>query len=196
MKEFSLLKKFNWELASQPIVEQCTEQPYRTSIYDVYPFPVTPIMVPTCTKVIDTPAFPTAFAVGSLVGYKIGGAYDLGTANNTFIIQYIGTVETTDASSLFIFPYKTSGSVVTNPSWPGPTPIVSTFANGASVSDSSDNLIPAELMSIAFDQYSASGADMYLIASSSTAVDRINGTAAFEFEFLVPVSTNLKFNLY
>jgi hypothetical protein len=196
MNEFKLPLKYNWELASKPIVETCTEQPVRTGIYDLYPFPVTPAMVSTCTKIIDTPAFPTMFPVGSLVGHKVVGAYDLAADGSTFIIEYIGTVETTDGSNLYLYPDKTSGSVTAYPSWPGPSPVISAFANGASVSDNLDALVPAELMNIAVDQYAADAVDLYIVVASSTADTSLTGFAAFEFEFLVPEATNIKFTLY
>jgi len=168
---------------------------YKTGIYDIYPFPVTPSMIKGSTKVIDTPATPTMFPY-NLESYKVGGVYELGSANDTFIIEYIGTVETTDGSSLYIYPFKTTGTVTCSPSWPGPSPVISSFANGASVADDDDNLVPAELMNIAIDQYAPDAADLYLIAASNTAVDIIYGDAAFEFEFLVVEGTPLKFTLY
>ena len=168
---------------------------YRTGIYDIYPFPVTPSMIKGNTKVIDTPAYPTMFPF-NLESYKVGGVYELGSADDTFIVEYIGTVETTDGSFLEVFPFKTTGTVTSSPSWPGPSPVISSFANGASVTDDVDDLVPAELMFIAIDQYAPDGADMFLIAASSTAVDNINGDAAFEFEFLTIEGTPLKFTLY
>jgi len=170
---------------------------YRTGIYDIYPFPVTPSMIKGSTKVIDTPGYPapTMFPF-NLESYKVGGVYELGSANDTFIIEYIGTVETTDGSFLYTYPFKTTGTVTCSPSWPGPSPVISSFANGASVTDDVDDLVPAELMNIAIDQYAPDAADLYLIAASNTAVDNINGDAAFEFEFLVVEGTPLKFTLY
>jgi hypothetical protein len=195
MNEFKLPLKYNWQLASKPIVEICTEQPIRTGIFDIYPFPVTPAMVSTCTKIIDTPASPSFFPF-NLEGHKVVGAYDLSADGSTFIIQYIGTVETTDGSNLYLYPDKTSGSVTTYPSWPGPSPVISAFANGASVSDDVDALVPAELMNIAVNLFSANGADLYLVVSSSTADTSLYGEVAFEFEFLTIEGQSLKFTLY
>jgi len=168
---------------------------YKTGIYDQYPFPVTPYMIPTSTKIEDTPAAPT-FYQGNLVGYKVAGVYELGSANDTFIIEYLGTVETTDGSYLSIFPWQTSGTVTSTPNAPMPTPIVCAFANGASISDDNDDLVPAEIMTIAIDQYAPDGADIYLVAVSQTAVYKIYGDASFNFEFLTVEGTPLKFTLY
>lgn len=195
MNEFKLPLKYNWELASKPIVDVCTEQPIRTGIYDVYPFPVTPTMVSTCTKIIDTPAFPTMYPY-NWVGHKVVGTYDLAADGSTFIIQYIGTIETTDGSFLYLYPSKTLGSVTTFPSWPGPSPVVSAFANGASVTDNTGALISAELMNIAIDQFSPTGADLYLVVSASSGDASLVGQAAFEFEFVAMEGQPLMFNLY
>ena len=178
------------------VASGCTaNNTYKTGIFDQWPFVVTPAMIKTCTRIQDTPAYPTFFAA-NLEGYKIGGIYELGSANSTFIVEYLGTIETTDGSYLNIFPWKTSGTVSTYPNAPLPTPVVSAFANNASVTDDNGDLVPAELMTIAIDQYSPNGADVYLIATSSTAIATINGEAAFEFEFLTTEDTSLSFTIY
>lgn len=168
---------------------------FKTGIYDMYPFPVTPSMLPTCTKIEDTPGFPTMFAA-NLVGYKVSGVYELDSANSTTIVEYLGTIETTDGSNLNMFPWKTSGTVTSSPNGPFPTPIVCAFANGATIEDDNGDAVPAELMTIAIDQYSFDGADLYLVAASSTAVDTILGDASFEYEFLTIEGTPIKFTIY
>lgn len=168
---------------------------FKTGIYDMYPFPITPSMIPTSTRIEDTPAAPTFFAA-NLVGNKITGTYQLGSANDTVIVEYIGTIETTDGSYLDMFPWKTSGTVSSSPYTPYPTPIVCAFANGASVADDNGNLVPAELMTIAIDQYAPDGADVYLVAASSTAVYGIYGDATFEYEFLTVEGTPIQFTIY
>lgn len=195
MNEFKLPLKFNWQLASQPIAETpCTEQPIETGIYDVYPWPVTPTMVPTCTKVIDTPAFPTMFAA-NLVGYKVSGTYDL-SENSTFVVEYIGTVENVNGNTLFGLPWKTSGSVGAFVNVPFPSPLISAFANGATIADDNNDPVPAELMTIAVDFYAADAADLYLIVASNTAFDAMYATISFENEFLDIKGETLKFTIY
>lgn len=168
---------------------------YRAGIFDQYPFYVTPSMIPTCTKVEDTPAFPTFFA-SNLVGYKVGGAYDLNSQGDTVVVEYLGTVESTDGASLFLFPFKTSGTVTAYVNVPFPSPFVSTFANGAIVEDENGDAKPAEIMTIALYQYSPIAADIYLVATSATAFGQIYGDAAFEFEFLIPEGREIKFTIY
>jgi hypothetical protein len=194
MKEFSLLKKFNWQLASQPIAEQCTEQPIRTGIYDNYPWTVTPTMLPTCTNIIDTPAFPTMFAA-NLVGYKVSGTYDL-NENNTFVVEYIGTVENVNGNNIFGLPWKTSGSVGAFINVPFPSPFVGAFANGATIADGNGDAVPAELMTIAVDFYAPDAADLYLVVASNTAIDAMYATISFENEFLDIEGETLKFTIY
>lgn len=168
---------------------------YKTGVYADYPFYITPSMVPTYTTVqqVENGMFPME---EKLVGYKIGGSYDLSSAEDTYIIKYIGTIETTDNSYLYLYPFKVSGSVACYPNWPGPTPIISNFANGASVHDDNGDLVPAELMNISIDQYDFNAADLFLVISSSTAVNMINGDVTFEFEFQAIDGQQLKFTLY
>jgi hypothetical protein len=196
MNEFKLLPKiFNWQKWRDPIVETpCTEQPLKTGIYDDYPFIVTPTMVSTCTKVIDTPAFPTLFAA-NLVGYKVAGTYDL-YENSTILVEYIGTVENVNGNNLFGLPYKTSGSVGAFVNVPFPSPFVSAFANGATIADDNTDAVPAELMTVAIDFYAPGAADLYLVIASSTAVDAMYATISFEFEFLDIEGETLKFTIY
>ena len=194
MNEYKLPKIFNWQLWHNKIAEICTEQPLKTGIYDDYPWAVTPTMVPTCTKVIDTPAFPTAFAA-NLVGYKVSGTYDL-NENNTFVVEYIGTVENVNGNNIFGLPWKTSGSVGAFVNVPFPSPFVGAFANGATIADDNEDAVPAELMTIAIDFYAPDAADLYLVVASNTAVDAMYATISFENEFLDIEGETLKFTIY
>jgi len=195
MNEFKLPLKFNWQLASQPIAETpCTEQPIRTGIYDNYPWPITPVMLPTCTRVKDYPVFPTSLAV-NLVGYKVQGTYDL-QVNDTVVVEYIGTVENVNGNYLFGLPWKTVGSVGAFVNVPFPSPFVGAFANGATIEDDNGDAVPAELMTIAVDFYAPSAADLYLVIASNTAVDAMYATVSFENEFLDIEGETLKFTIY
>lgn len=167
---------------------------YRTGIFDLFPFYVTPSMIPTCTRVEDTPAFPTLFA-SNLVGYKIGGAYDL-NEDDTVVVEYLGTVESTDGASLFLLPFKSTGTATAYVNVPFPSPFVSAFANGAIIQDDNGDAKPAEIMTIALDQFSPIALDIYIVASSATAVDRMSAEVAFEFEFLIPEGREIKFTIY
>lgn len=164
---------------------------YKTGIFDQYPWIITPSMIKTCTRIEDTPAFPTAFAA-NLVGQKIGGSYDL-IADNS-IVEYIGTIQCLDG--IFALPWKTSGSVISN----GLTPsaLASAFANGALVTDDNSGArIPAEYMTIALDNYSPTEIDLYLVIDASTAgIDGIDAEVSFEYEFLSIEGTETNFIIY
>jgi hypothetical protein len=166
----------------------------KTGIYDDFPWIITPVMLPTCTRVEDTPAFPTAFAA-NLVGYKVQGSYDL-NENDTVVVEYIGTVENVDGNNLFELPWKTAGSVGAFVNVPFPNPFVSAFANGATIQDDNGDAVPAELMTIAIDFYAPGAADLYLVIASNTAVDAMYAAVSFEFEFLEIEGETLKFTIY
>lgn len=166
----------------------------KTGIYDQYPWIVTPVMLPTCTRVEDTPAFPTMFAA-NLVGYKIAGTYDL-NENDTVVVEYIGTVENVNGNPIFGLPWKTAGSVGSFVNVPFPSPFVSAFANGATIEDDNGDAVPAELMTIAIDFYAPDAADLYLVVASNTAVDAMYATISFENEFLDIEGETLKFTIY
>ena len=166
----------------------------KTGIYDDYPWDITPVMLPTCTRVEDTPAFPTLFAA-NLVGYKVQGTYNL-SENDTVLVEYIGTVENVNGNPLFGLPWKTTGSVGAFVNVPFPSPIVSAFANFAIIEDDNGDAVPAELMTIAVDFYAPDAADLYLVIASNTAVDAMYGTVSFENEFLDIEGETLKFTRY
>lgn len=166
----------------------------KTGIYDTYPWIITPVMLPTCTRVEDTPAFPTMFAA-NLLGYKVSGSYDL-SENDTILVEYIGTVENVNGNYLFELPWKTAGSVGAYVDVPFPSPFASAFANGATIADDNGNAVPAELMTIAVDFYAPGAADLYLVIASNTAVDAMYAAVSFEFEFLDIEGETLKFTRY
>jgi len=166
----------------------------KTGIYDEYPWPITPVMLPTCTRIEDYPAFPTSLAV-NLVGYKVQGTYDL-QENDTVVVEYIGTVENVNGNNLFGLPWKTVGSVGAFVNVPFPSPFVSAFANGATIEDDNGDAVPAELMTIAVDFYAPGAADLFLVIASATAVDAMYATISFEFEFLDIEGETLKFTRY
>jgi len=173
---------------------QCGKDTLKTGIYDEYPWPITPVMLPTCTRVEDYPVFPTALAV-NLVGYKVAGTYDL-SENNTVVVEYIGTVENVNGNNLFVLPWKTVGSVAAFVNVPFPSPFVSAFANGATIEDDNGDAVPAELMTIAVDFYAPGAADLFLVIASATAVDAMYATISFENEFLDIEGETLKFTRY
>jgi len=166
----------------------------KTGIYDNFPWIITPVMLPTCTRIEDTPAFPTVFAE-NLVGYKVSGSYDL-QVNDTVVVEYIGTVENVNGNYLFELPWKTAGSVGAYVDVPFPSPFASAFANGATIRDDFGNARPAEIMTIAVDFYAPGAADLYLVIASNTAVDAMYAAVSFEFEFLEIEGETLKFTIY
>jgi hypothetical protein len=166
----------------------------KTGVYDNYPWTITPVMLPTCTRVEDTPAFPTVLPI-NLVGYKVQGTYDL-SENDTVVVEYIGTVENVNGNNLFELPWKTAGSVGAYVDVPFPSPFASAFANGATIQDDNGDARPAEIMTIAVDFHAPGAADLYLVIASNTAVDAMYATISFEFEFLDTEGETLKFTIY
>jgi len=167
---------------------------YKTGILDDYPWYITPSMLSTCTRIEDTPAFPTAFAA-NLVGYKVGGSYNL-SEGAPVVVEYIGTVESVNGDDLFNLPWKTSGSVGAFVSAPVPSPFTSAFANGAMVADSFGDAAPAEIMTIALDYYAPDAVDLYLVVVSNTAVVSMQALISFEYEFLEIEGEPIKFTIY
>jgi hypothetical protein len=167
---------------------------YKTGIFDDFPWYITPSMLSTCTRIENAPTSFPAFEE-NLVGYKVGGSYAL-DESNTIVVEYIGTIKSTDGSSLFRFPWKTSGTVGAFVNVPLPSPFTSAFANGAFITDSNGDAAPAELMTIALDLYSLDAFDLYLIVSSSTAVDTMEALISFEYEFLEIEGQPIKFTIY
>lgn len=165
---------------------------YKTGIFDQYPWIVTPSMIKTCTKIEDTPAFPTMFAA-NLVGQKVGGSYDL-IADNS-IVEYIGTIQCPTGIN-FTLPWKTSGSVISNGLFP--SVLVSAFGCGALVTDDNSGArIPAEYMNIAVEQFSPTEADLYLVIDASTAgIDGADAEVSFEYEFLTIEGEEINFIIY
>jgi hypothetical protein len=165
---------------------------YKTGILDDYPWIITPSMIKTCTRIEDTPAFPTAFAA-NLVGQKVGGSFDL-VADNS-IVEYIGTIQCLNGLD-FILPWKTSGSVISNGLLP--SALVSAFGCGALVTDDNSGArIPAEYMSIAVEQFSPTEADLYLVIDASTAgIDGADAEVSFEYEFLTVEGEEINFIIY
>lgn len=182
MNEFKLPIKYNWELAHKPITEICTEQPYKTGILDDFPWIVTPTMVSTCNKVIDTPAFPTALPI-NLQGYKVVGSLTLPATTPPYI-EYIGSVEINSLSFPTLIPWKTDGDILAYDDNYGEF-LSSAFANGAYVTDdTNDETIQANRVSIMLSPYSPTGVDLFLIIEVSSATGDIYADSiSFEYSF-------------
>jgi hypothetical protein len=169
---------------------------YKAGIYDVFPWIIEPSMLPTCTKIEDYPVFPTSYPF-NLVGYKVGASTFVNNDNN--VVEYIGTVEITNAPFPSAFmPWKTSGTVTTYADG-FVSNMNSAFAAGALVRDlgNSDAYVPADYMGIYIDQFDDNMFDMYLVVGSSTALGTIVAdNIAFEYEFLAVEGTEVKFIIY
>jgi hypothetical protein len=168
----------------------------KTGIFDDFPFPVTPVMLPTCTRVEDTPAFPTFLAV-NLQGYKVSGAIELFGSDS--YSEYLGSVEIPTTGVPLFFPWKTTGTVtalddldniITNP-----------FGLFNSVADSAGGLTYAQITiaALPYATPGAQGLDLVMFVdptSLSPVVGNIEATVAFEFEFLVDETITPTFTIY
>jgi hypothetical protein len=168
----------------------CTENnTYKTGIYDVFPWPIEPSMLKTCTRVEDTPAFPTALPV-NLQGYKVGGTIELFGSGSYSI--YIGSVEIPNTGVSIFLPWKTTGTVsaldetglttiaITNP--------LSLFVT---VIDSASGSTSYAQIAIAATPYPGPGVNGYDLimfvdpTSLQPIAGNIEATVSFEFEFLI-----------
>ena len=168
---------------------------YKAGIYDIFPWIIEPSMIPTCTRVEDTPAAPTLLAV-NLVGYKIGATTTVN--NDNYVVEYIGTVETNNGLPGGYLPWKTSGNVTTFGDG-YVNNVSSAFASGALVRSlgDGDSYVPADYMGIYVEQIDPGVWDLYLVVASTTALDNIVADIiSFEYEFLVPENSDIKFTIY
>lgn len=168
---------------------------YKAGIYDVYPWIIEPSMLPTCTRIEDYPAFPTAF-VANLVGYKVSGATFIN--NDNYLVEYIGTVEIANPMMGSYLPWQVRGNVTTYGDGVVPN-MSSAFASGALVRDlgNSDNYVPADYMGISVDEYAPGAFDLYLVVGSTLSLGNIVADLiSFEWEFLTIEGLDVKFTIY
>lgn len=87
-----------------------------TGIYDQFPYIITPYLNKTCTRVEDTPAFPTALAV-NLQGWKVEGTILLqGSASYS---EYLGTITIKNYNATPYIPFNSTGTVYYTTPLPG-----------------------------------------------------------------------------
>jgi hypothetical protein len=150
-----------------------------TGIFDNYPFAIGyPVLLKTCTQVIDTPAFPTALAV-NLQGWKVSGSVTINEATNSDII-YLGTVE--NISNFSNFPWKISGTVFSYDAAVD-IDIYNALANGALMHDLNNSINqPVDILFVptAFP----GGFDLFLTYFTTDVTAELEGTISFEYEFL------------
>lgn len=162
----------------------CTENnTLRTGIYDNTDWVIGyPVMIKTCTQVIDTPAFPTSTAI-NLQGWKITGSLELYTGNPGDVV-YLGSVEYQNESFWPVMPWKTSGTVFTYNEL-NDAEMYSTLANGALMYDNDANDVTPVNIYVTVEYYPG-GADVYLqyYATTSLTAELTNTVVSFEFEFL------------
>lgn len=166
----------------------------RTGIFDIFPFAIgLPVMLKTCTRVIDTPAFPTFLAV-NLQGYKISGSLVL-TAGSSSDVVYLGTVE--NAGFFDGFPWKITGTVYTQDDVNN-IDIHTTLASGASLFDSNGGIVVPVNIQFLPDYYAPGAFDLYLAYSvqSIPTTEQLQGIISFEFEFLNDASVEPTFTVY
>lgn len=162
----------------------------RTGIYDFFPFAIgAPVLLKTCTKVIDTPAAPT-FVPVNLEGWKVAGSIVLsGQATDA---MYLGTVENTE--SFTGFPWKITGTVYAQ-GGPGDE-VYSNLASGATVYDGNAGV----LSTAAFEftpVYFPGGFDLFLTYTELTSpIAQTQAIVSFEFEFLSDENSELTFTYY
>lgn len=173
----------------------CTENnTLYTGIYDNPSFAIGyPVLLKTCTKVIDTPGFPT-FVPVDLQGWKVSGSVYIGEGLAGGAI-YLGSVENL-TGSFDNFPWKISGTVYIYDSNLGEE-VYSTLANGADVwDDASGTAAQCKLQFI--PDYYPGGFDLYLTYSqpSTGPGSKIEAVVSFEYEFLEDTNVEPTFTYY
>ena len=159
--------------------DACTENStLRTGIYDQNNYPIGfPVMLKTCTRVVDTPASPTFVAV-NLQGWSIQGSVEINSNDYAGSI-YLGTIEFPDDWFWPVVPWKSSGMVYTNGN-----EVYSTLGNGAMMFDNNANTIVPVNVYFQLDYYS-NGADLYMIYDANNVSSELYDTVvSFQFEFL------------
>lgn len=168
----------------------CTENnTLYTGIYDELPFTIgVPVMLKTCTKVIDTPAFPTFVAV-NLQGWKVAGSILLTGQSSDAI--YLGTIE--NGAFFTGYPWKITGTVYTSD---GSDTFYSALANGATAYDSdSATFIPIDVMITT--QPFPGGLDIFLTYDQNVNPNaEVGAIVSFEFEFLAEENLDITFTYY
>ena len=183
------------------VASGCTaNNTYKTGIYDQFPWPITPSMLKTCTRVEDTPAAPTALPV-NLQGYKVGGAVEL--FGYVGYNEYIGSVEIPDTGVSIFLPWKTTGTVSALDTT-GPTDVTITNALGTfnSVIDDgtgSTTYAQISIVAIPYTSPGIQGYDLVMFVDPTALqplVGNIEATVAFEFEFLIDETLTPSFIIY
>jgi hypothetical protein len=171
---------------------RCGNDTLYTGIFDNYPFPIGyPVILKTCTKVIDTPAFPTFLAV-NLQGWKVTGSVQL--VDNSFQgVIYLGTVENT-GNAIENFPWKINGTVFTFDQ-AGGIEIQNTLANGALMHDV-NNSINQPVNIIFVPVYFSGGFDLFLAYDTVDLTAELQGVISFEYEFLQDLDIEPTFTYY
>lgn len=172
----------------------CTENnTLYTGIYDNFPFLIGyPVLLKTCTQVIDTPAFPTAVPI-NLQGWKVTGSLDINENADSGVI-YLGTIENPIPNVFSPYPWKINGTVYCYD--PGnDLNLYTTLANGATMYDDNGGItIPVNIRFI--PDYFYGGFDIYLQYDCGDPTAELRGVVSFEFEFLQDLAYEPKFTYY
>ena len=173
---------------------------YKTGIYDVFPWPIEPSMLKTCTRVEDTPAFPTALPV-NLQGYKVGGTIEL--FGDVSYSIYIGSVEVPNTGVSIFLPWKTTGTVsALYETGPDPIVITSPLSLFVTVIDSasgSTSYAQIVIVAIPYTGPGVNGYDLIMFVDPTSlqpVAGDIEATVSFEFEFLIDETLTPSFIIY
>jgi hypothetical protein len=179
---------------------------FTTGVYNAFPWAVTPTVIESCTKLINTGGMTN---ITSFTGHKVAGTYYL--LNDNFISAYIGTIELFSFDGEFdpgsFLSWTTSGSVVAQADDILPdSSVTSPFANGALVWDIDNAVtIPVDLLNIVVYEVPPVEIgpniplqiDLYLkIAAGAAGGAGISGIISFEGEFLIPTEYTVNFVQY
>jgi hypothetical protein len=171
---------------------QCGKDTLKTGLFDDYPFPITPVMLSTCTRVEDNLAFPI-----NLQGYKVSGAIIL--SGDSSYSEYLGSVEIATTGIPLFIPWKTTGTVTAYDGFNNV--ITNPFGLFNSVEDSAGGLTYAQIIIVGLP-YSGPGLEgldlvMFVDPTSiSPVVGDIEAVVAFEWEFLIDDTLTPTFTIY
>lgn len=173
---------------------------YRAGIYNIYPFPIEPTMIKTCTSIIDTPPSPTVLAV-NLQGYKVGGTVEV-FGNQSYGV-YMGSIEIPDTGQDIFIQWSITGAVTAYDNLgPDTVPVTSPLGLFNNVIDSDSGGVTYGQISFVTFPYTNPGVFGYDLVmfvdptSFEPIVGNIEATVSFEYEFLIDATLTPSFIIY
>jgi hypothetical protein len=170
-----------------------SENTYNTSVYETYPYIITPTLVQTTTFINNTG---NGMFTSNLQGFKVGGTIDL--AGQASYSEYVGTV-TYEGSMFGMAPYKTTGSVTYIDNLFS-IPITNALGTFNNILDTGGGSTYCQIYFIQFPNVVGSTVEVDIVmyvdqTSLATVVGDMEGIVSFEYEFLLEEGITPTFNI-